>query len=63
MGFLVVGGFGHCWGGAGGALGATGMAAVVRRTDRMSTFLVISLMVLVKVRICFCVSSSRFSMS
>jgi len=63
MVFLVVGGFGRCWGGAGVPLGAAGTATGVGRADRMATFVVSSLMVLVKVRICFCVSSSRFLMS
>jgi len=63
MVFLVVGGFGHCWGGASVPLGATGTATGVGRADRMVTFVVSSLMVLVKVRICFCVSSSQFLMS
>jgi len=63
MVFLVVGGFGRCWDGPGVPLGATGMAVGVRRADRMATFVASSLMVLVNVRICFYVSSSRFLMS
>jgi len=63
MVFLVVGGFGSCWGGAGVPLGATGTAMGVGRVDRMATFVVSSLMVLVKVRICFCISSSWLLMS
>ena len=63
MVFLVVGCLGRCWDGAGVAFRATGTAAGVGHSDRMATFLVSLLMVLVKVRICFCVSSSWFLMS
>jgi len=59
----VAGGFGCCCTGAGVALGAAGVAVGVGRADKMATCLVSSLTVLVRVWICFCVSSSRFLMS
>ena len=60
---VLVAGFGRCWAVAGTALEAGGPVVGVGRGDRDSTCFQSLSMVLVRWRICFCVSASHSLMS